>query len=465
MSKLNWTRFAALLCAAVWSFTLTSCGDRDITGHESGSIVSGQSSEPIGTQTPNIPSCDVNDTVIDVGLCVTDSAHVGDTPEQIAKRFGLYKDLGIRTIRIAILWGEFEPAEGTFRNIGALKYFVAAKEAGLRIKLILGAVSVIPQWYLRQYPNAMLVNDAGKKAVSSITYLMPGLRERIDKAVDDMLRYLNDTGMLDIVDSIVVDMGPAGEPLYPPAWTQTPNGLYEPSGPEHFWMYDPYMQADFKKVMQEKYGTIEAANEAWGQSYSSFETLEVPKPGTVKGTMWRDVLTWYRDVKREFIDKNVQTYKRVVEKYAGDRIKLILYLPGRDVRDSEFEEAVASGEGSDMVKLMADSRFIIDTAVKYGCWLQCTGAEDEAELRYIKSYMKEIGCEDIPLFGENSGGYNVGADMKRFIDKQMRNGLAGVDITHDQWLHEDDGYSPNKYYDKIKENLLLFSTYLKAGMR
>ena len=197
---------------------------------------------------------------------------------------------------------------------------------------------------------------------------------------------------------------------------------------------------------------------------SSFETLEVPKPGTVKGTMWRDVLTWYRDVKREFIDKNVQTYKRVVEKYAGDRIKLILYLPGRDVRDSEFEEAVASGEGSDMVKLMADSRFIIDTAVKYGCWLQSTGSEGEAELRYIKSYMKEIGCEDIPLFGENSGGYNVGADMKRFIDKQMRNGLAGVDLTHDQWLHEDDGYSPNRYYDKIKENLLLLSTYLKAGM-
>ena len=117
-----------------------------------------------------------------------------------------------------------------------------------------------------------------------------------------------------------------------------------------------------------------------------------------------------------------------------------------------------------MVKLMADSRFIIDTAKKYGCWLQSTGSEGEEELRYIKSYMKATGCEDIPLFGENSGGYNVGSDMKRFIDKQMRNGLAGVDLTHDQWFHEDDGYSPNRYYDKIKENLQLFSAYLKAGM-
>ena len=335
----------------------------------------------------------------------------------------------------------------------------------MRIKLILGAVSVIPSWYIAQYPDAMMVNEEGGKAISSVTYLIPGLQEKIEAGIDYILSFYKQSGLLDLVDSIVVDLGTSGEPIYPPAWTQTPNGLYEPSGPEHFWMYDPYMQADFKKVMQEKYGTIEAANEAWGQSYPSFEALEVPKPGTVKGTMWRDVLTWYRDVKREFIDQNVQTYKRVLEKYAGDRVKLILYLPGRDVRDSEFEEAVASGEGSDMVKLMADSRFIIDTAAKYGCWLQSTGSEGEEELRYIKSYMKEIGCEDIPLFGENSGGYNVGADMKRFIDKQMRNGLAGVDITHDQWLHEDDGYSPNKYYDKIKENLLLFSAYLKAGMR
>ena len=463
MSKLNWTRFAALLCAAVWSFTLTSCGDRDITGHESGSIVSGQSSEPIGTQTPNIPSCDVNDTVIDVGLCVTDSAHAGDTPEQIAKRFGLYKDLGIRTIRIAILWGEFEPAEGTFRNIGALKYFVAAKEAGLRIKLILGAVSVIPQWYLRQYPNAMLVNDAGKKAVSSITYLMPGLRERIDKAVDDMLRYLNDTGMLDIVDSIVVDMGPAGEPLYPPAWTQTPNGLYEPSGPEHFWMYDRYMQADFKKVMEEKYGTIEAANEAWGQSYDSFGSLAVPKPGTVRGVMWNDVLTWYRDVKRDFIEENIQSYKRAVEQYGNGRIKLILYIPGSDVRDKDWDSAVKSGEGSDMVKLMADSRFIMDKAKEYGCWLQYTGAENEREVKYLTEYMFANHMENIPLFGENAGGYDVGRYMGGYVRKLKRYGLAGIDITHSIWIHAADGYSPNEFYDSIKENLHELAAYLEAA--
>ena len=411
------------------------------------------------------PPISIDQAIYNIGMCVTDLGSQSVSKETFAKRCQLYKDFGLVTIRTGTLWGDVERKEGEFLPPTDQQHLYRIRENGMRIKLILGAVSVIPDWYLAQYPDAMMVNEEGGKAISSVTYLIPGLQEKIEAGIDYILSFYKQSGLLDLVDSIVVDLGTSGEPIYPPAWTQTPNGLYEPSGPEHFWMYDPYMQADFKKVMQEKYGTIEAANEAWGQNYPSFETLEVPKPGTVKGTMWRDVLTWYRDVKREFIDQNVQTYKRVVEKYAGDRIKLILYLPGRDVRDSQFEEAVASGEGNDMVKLMADSRFIIDTAVKYGCWLQCTGAEDETELRYIKSYMKEIGCEDIPLFGENSGGYNVGADMKRFIDKQMRNGLAGVDITHDQWLHEDDGYSPNKYYDKIKENLLLFSTYLKAGMR
>ena len=410
------------------------------------------------------PPIPIDQAVYNTGMCITDLGSMQNSAETFAKRCQLYKDFGLVTIRTGTLWGDVERREGEFLPPSDQQHLYRIRDNGMRIKLILGAVSVIPDWYMAQYPDAMMVNDAGEKAISSVSYKIPGLNEKIEAGIDYIMSFYKQTGLLDLVDSIVVDLGTSGEPLYPPAWTQTPDGAYKPCGPEHFWMYDPYMQADFKKVMQEKYGTIQAANEAWGQSYASFESLEVPKPETVKGTMWRDVLTWYRDVKRDFIEQNVQTYKKVVEKYAGDRVKLILYIPGQDVRDAEFEQAVESGGGSDMVKLMADSRFIIDTAKKYGCWLQCTGAETESELRYIKSYMKATGCEDIPLFGENSGGYNVGSDMKRFIDKQMRNGLAGVDLTHDQWFHEDDGYSPNRYYDKIKENLQLFSAYLKAGM-
>ena len=463
MKRCKWFR-SAVACALAAGLVAGLGGCRTETPSSSVAAESGAESAA-AIKLKYTPPISIDQTIYNVGMCVTDLGSQSVSKETFAKRCQLYKDFGLVTIRTGTLWGDVERKEGEFLPPSDQQHLYRIRENGMRIKLILGAISDIPDWYLAQYPDATLINDAGTKAVSSVNFLLPGLHEKIEAGIDYILSFYKQTGLLDLVDCIVVDLGPAGEPIYPAAWTQTPNGAYEPSGPDHFWMYDPMMQADFRKVMQEKYGTIEAANEAWGQNYPSFETLEVPKPGTVKGTMWRDVLTWYRDVKREFIDQNVQTYKRVLEKYAGDRVKLILYGAGRDVQDSEFEEAVVFGEGSDMVKLMTDSRFIIDTAAKYGCWLQCTGAESEEDLRYVKSYMRTKGCEDIPLFGENSGGYNVGADMKRFIDKQMRNGLAGVDITHDQWLHEDDGYSPNKYYDKIKENLLLFSAYLKAGMR
>ena len=411
------------------------------------------------------PETKMDQTIYNIGMCVTDLSAENDTAEVVRKRHELYKDFGLKTIRLATLWGAVEQREGVFNNPPDQVHLNWIKQNGMRLKLIIGAISVIPGWYLSRNPNATLVNDAGVKAASSVNYLLPGLHDKIEKAVDGIMKYYTETGLISIVDSIVVDMGPAGEPLYPPAWTQNPDWLTTDSGPEHFWCYDAMMQADFRKVMQAKYKTIAAANKAWGQSYASFDSLAVPKPGTVKGTMWNDVLTWYRQVKRDFMEQNVITYKKVVDKYTKGRVKLILYIPGRDVRDEEWQQAVESGEGSDMVKLMADSRHVIDLAKKYGCYLQSTGAEGEGELRYIRYYMEKIGCGNIPLFGENSGGYNVGKNMKSYVSVLRRNGLAGIDITHDQWIRAADRFSPNEDYATIKENLGILSDYLKSAIK
>ncbi len=458
---------AALISGCLLLLPLGACSPPSGTPSEGDA----SASSPTPTRNPELeklkPAAKLDETAVDIGLCVIEALEIGqDNPMVAPKRFELYKELGIRTIRVGVLWGAIERKEGEFTRPLEVSYLQQIKKAGLRVKLSLGAVSVVPDWLMQRYPDAYLINEEGKRAVSSVTYLMPELREKLDIALDNMLKFFADEGVLDIVDIIGIDMGPAGEPLYPPNWTQVSDGLYNPpSGPEHFWMYDPYMQADFKRAMQEKYGTIEAANEAWGQHYASFEALTVPMPETVKGAMWNDVLTWYRDVKRRFMEENVQSYLKVINKYAGDRVKLMLYVPGADVRDEEWAEAVESGSGSNMIRLMADSRFIIDMAAKYdNCYLQYTGADNITEVRYLRNYMKEKGCEDIPFIGENSGALNMGQNIKRFTQNLMREGMSGIDIAHNVWLHEKDGYSPNKYFDSLKENLGIFSDYLKRGM-
>ncbi len=409
-----------------------------------------------------VPAFSRQESIYHIGMCVTDLCTRRDSDDIMRKRMALYKELGLKTVRTTIAWSTMEPEEGQWQAPPEEWYLQHIADSGLRIKLILAAVSCIPRWYLEKYPEAVLINDAGEKAISSVTYLMPGLRPLLDNAVEHMLQYLADSGFLSAIDSIVVDMGPAGEPLYPPAWTQNPNWLTTPSGPEHFWCYDPLMQADYRRTMEEKYGTIAAANAAWGTAYPSFEELAVPKPNTVKGTMWNDLLTWYRDVKRDFVDANAASHKRLIERYTNGRVTPILYIPGSDVRDEEWRRCVEEGDGTVMVKLMADSRFIIDTAVKYGCYLQYTGAENVPEIIYLKRYMEDIGAGSIPLFGENAGGYDIGKNMDTYVDALIEHHLQGVDITHDQWIHAPDHFSPNEHYALIKDSLARLAAYLLA---
>ena len=428
------------------------------------------------------PNFTAKELIYNVGMCVTENYSPRDTAASVKKRTDLYKEFGLKTVRVATLWGSIEPLkEGTVMRPSDYNYLTWLKNNGMRFKVIVGAVSSIPNWYLQKYPDAVLLGNDGRptanggdgtnlvKSINSVTYLMPGLREQLDRSVENIMKFYVETGLINAVDSIVIDMGPAGEALYPPGWTQVPNGLYGAPTVERFWCYDKYMQADFRRAMKEKYGTIAAANAAWGKNkagvqakYTSFDALTVPLPNTHAGTMWNDVLTWYRQLKRNFIEENLKSYKRIVDKYSGGRIKLIVYLPGNEEGlDTKWQNSVNSGGAygtSDiMVKVMADSRFIMDKAVQKGCYVQYTGAENDSEVKFLKKYMADRGY-NVPLFGENAGGYDMGEHMDVVVDVIINNGLQGIDITHDQWIHTNN--AANQHYNGIKSNLKRLEAYL-----
>ena len=284
--------------------------------------------------------------------------------------------------------------------------------------------------------------------------------EYYENAARVILQQMKDADLLDTIDAVMLDCGPAGEPLYPAAWTQQVDGLDNPTFNEMFWGYDKYSQENFRQTMKEKYGTIAAANAAWGKSYSSFDQVEVPKPGGPGGGIWADYLYWYRDSKREFVVQQVEMYQKLLEEFSGGRIKLIMYIPGTDITDEQFENAVNSGDGEGVVRVMSDNRFIIDTAKKYGCWLQYTGFENESQTKYLRKYMDESGAGDIPFFGENAGQYDSvknGGLMSAIV---RMNGMAGLDITHSRYLFDNNTTEPCASYDQFKKHMNILINYL-----
>ncbi len=397
------------------------------------------------------PQAPIDRTAYDIGMCITETGGWQTlTQEERSARIQLYKDMHFRTVRTGSEWSTYEPVEGSVSAPFYETYFRQIGEEGMRLKLIAGTYSNVPQWYRDKYPSSPMVNDAGESSPNAVSYLSPNLKEYMETALDNIMASWSTMGILDYMDSLVVDMGLANEPIYPAAWTQTPNGLYEPSGPEHFWMYDPYMQADFIETMKEKYGSIWSANIAWGKLYSSWDKVTVPLPNTVTGKMWEDTLTWYRDVKREFMLQQVVMYKAALQKYVPDRdVKLILYIPGSTIRDNEWQDAVNSGSGSNMVKLMTDTYYVVQLAQTYGCYLQYTGAENIGEVDFIQTYLRNNNIA-IPLYGENAGGYDVAKNAKRYNNLMMQYGMAGVDYTMANWILNSDGVTANQYFDSVR---------------
>ena len=407
------------------------------------------------------PNCEMDDTIRNIGLCISEWGNYMGNIGELNQRFELYKEAGFKTVRIGIEWRNIEPqAEGVFTT-PAQSYMLMAKKAGMRIKMILGTIMGVPQWYYNKYPDALMVNQNGTKALGTPSYFAPELREHFESSLRGSLEYLKNANLLEIVDSIVIDCGPAGEPLYPPAWTQQSDGLDNPSGEEYFWGYDTYSQQNFRESMQEKYGTIAAANAAWGKSYGSFDQVEVPKPGNGGGGIWEDYLYWYRDAKRDFVTAQVELYQKLVNEYSDGRIKLILYIPGSDTTDEVFQQAVESGDGGGGVRVMADSRFLIDTAKKYGLYLQYTGFENASQTKYLRDYMDASGAGDIPFFGENAGGYDAVKNGATLVNIIRQNGMAGIDVTHSRWLFDNNTVQPAKAFDRFKKSMDKLINYLQ----
>ena len=380
-----------------------------------------------------------------MGCCITDTyQYYNDNEANIRHRFDLYKSIGIDTIRVGVEWRGLEgEKEGLWRNDALLHYFKLIREYGFHVKLIVGVLQGPPGWFLDKHPDAQLTDENGGHSRNTISFWYPDLHRLIDEKTQGIFAFVKKAGIADNIVEVVPSLGPAGEPIYPVPWTLGPGFDHQT-----YWCYDNHAQSDFWAKMKKKYATISAANKAWGTNFTSWENVIVLKPGVQPGAYWNDVLKWYRDTKRNFIGWQIDHLK----KFAGKNSHVVVYIPGTAYTQREWDEAVKTAMGSDSIKGMMDSMFLIDLAVRKNCRLQYTGCENAGEVERLRHYLDERGYNNVKMWGENSGCELAAGDPGHLADVIIKNRLWGLDYTHSHFAFMEDGITPNpKVWPQLKQ--------------
>ncbi len=413
--------FALLCIAGAVLVPAFACGGQTL----SADIPAGQAAEPAS------PASNIT------RVCITEWPGYYAGPEaDFRKRFALYEQCAVDTIRVENGWLD-RPA-----MVSALK------DTHFRIKLILYVLSM-PNDYVSQFPAERMVDENG----ATDRHLGPwsrGLGELTLRTGRAQIDKLKAAGLADRVDDVVVDLGPAGEGIYPANWT------LNRKGEEAFWCYSGPAQESFRSSMKWKYPSVEAANAAWalagGDRFKAWEDVAIPKPRTAwaRGTFWNDVLTWYRDSKRRMMLSRIEQTQQLVRESIGQKVKCIVYLPGYAYSQADWDGAVREASGPASIRLMMDNDWLMTTAVAKGCVLQYTGAENATEVGNIVRKLRTAGSDAYAtMWAENAGVEAIGRDPEHLAEVITNNGLRGIDYTWSNWLFEKDGVTPTETFGKF----------------
>jgi len=373
-------------------------------------------------------------------LSVADSYAGHNLPAAWTKaRLAIFEKLGIGTLRTGVGWRGVEsqaPGRGNTLDEAWLKLAMAG---GFRLKLMIGSLSAAPGWFLNAHPDASIRDARGETIAGVLSPWWPSLNDLLAEKAEMVFAQVARRGLFEATDYVIVDLGTAGEPLYPAKL------------PSRFWFWDVHSGAAFRAAMQEKYSDdLARANRVWQRAYARWSDVGIPIPGTERGPLWNDVLLWYRDSKRRVISQQVQLYQRLIEKYGSPASqKLIILVPGQHLTDAIWSAAVATGMGQASVNIMVDTEFLLETAHRERCWLQTTGCEVLAEDTYITRYLSGHGYR-IPVWGENAGGQP--ADNPHELATAILNsGLYGLEYIDSSHIVSAEGLPRSPVFEAFEQ--------------
>lgn len=211
----------------------------------------------------------------------------------------LYRALGVSSIESYVDWAGVEPEPGKWDWSKWDKQVATLQAAKLQWVpfLIAGAAYGTPLWFQRGPESAVFrcLDHERDSAVQSL--FNPALRPRIEAFVRELAGRYGKTGVL---ESLLLGVsGIYGESIYPAGpeggWTARLTGDYHNHA--GWWAADPLAGAAFRAAMREKYGTIEALNQAWATAkpLASFDAVRTFLPDRAPSDPARaDLVGWYQ---------------------------------------------------------------------------------------------------------------------------------------------------------------------------
>ena len=208
----------------------------------------------------------------------------------VAPWLPVYHGLGVTSIQSYVRWSYVEQTEGVW-DWGIYDWTVdLAKRFDMKwvAFIMIGPFYAMPKWWLEagnDYRNRCLEHDEDSWVQSIWSPVM------LD-AVDRFMKQFSDHYDHDIVESIMLGIaGDFGE--------STTNGVFTKDlyhTHVGHWCGEEVAVENFRKVLAEKYPTVDSLNDAWGTAHSSFdEIVPVLREDAASDRAWLDEVNWYVD--------------------------------------------------------------------------------------------------------------------------------------------------------------------------
>jgi beta-galactosidase len=213
--------------------------------------------------------------------------------DRIDEDFRLMREANITVVRIAeSTWGTLEPQPGVFNFSHVDRMLSAAQRYG--IKVIVGTPTyAIPTWLAHQHPDVLVTRPEGQAKFGfrqNMDITNPHYRAAAKRVIENLIAHV------------------AEHPAVIGYQVDNETKAYNTAGPN--------VQAAFVKALQEKWGSLDKLNKAWGLDYWSNRVNRWEDFPSTTGTMNASVRNAFAEFQRGLVTEFLAWQTELVRKHA-----------------------------------------------------------------------------------------------------------------------------------------------------
>ena len=222
-----------------------------------------------------------------------------DTPDE-DDALRRVKELGFTSVQIYTFWRDMEPAgRGGFEWEALDRQVALIAQAGLRYVpfLLMGPKCAAPDWWLAdpRHVGLRCLEHGKESPIESVWN--PAFRGEISRVLEAFAEHFHPRDVLESIQPGIC--GDYGEAIFP-VLGNWPGDYHTHRG---FWCGGDDAAAAFRIHLKEKYGALDALNQAWHSRYAGFEEIgPFLKHKSPSRSAFFDFISWYQASMTDFAE-------------------------------------------------------------------------------------------------------------------------------------------------------------------